>query len=117
MMSGQRLQFVMIAPFSIEMRSAGKPSFCHWAFWLSFVSKSSGSMPDVIGISLRTKSAIQKSFVDERYSHDALREAQKRRDAAREADREAFRAAVLDWRKKDGPLVVERFGQPVEKDK
>ena len=38
-------------------------------------------------------------------------------DAAREADREAFRAAVLDWRKKDGPLVVERFGQPVEKDK
>ena len=54
---------------------------------------------------------------DARYSHDALREAQKRRDAAREADREAFRAAVLDWRKKDGPLVVERFGQPVEKDK
>ena len=39
------------------------------------------------------------------------------RDAAREADREAFRAAVLDWRKKDGPLIVERFGRPVEKDK
>ena len=54
---------------------------------------------------------------DERYSHDALRDAQRRRDAAREADREAFRAAVLDWRKRDGPLVVERFGQPVEKDK
>ena len=54
---------------------------------------------------------------DARYSHDSLREAQKRRDAAREADREAFRAAVLDWRKRDGPLVVERFGEPVEKDK
>ena len=51
------------------------------------------------------------------YSHDALREAQRRRDAAREEDRAAFRAAVLDWRKKDGPLIVERFGQPVEKDK
>ena len=54
---------------------------------------------------------------DARYSHDALREAQKRRDAAREADREAFRAAVLDWRKRDGPLVVERFGEPVRRDK
>ena len=54
---------------------------------------------------------------DERYSHDALREAQKRRDAAREEDRAAFRAAVLDWRKRDGPLVVERPGRPVEKDK
>ena len=54
---------------------------------------------------------------DERYSHGALREAQRRRDAAREADREAFRAAVLDWRKKDGPLVVERFGEPVPRDK
>ena len=48
---------------------------------------------------------------------DRLRDAQKRRDAAREADREAFRTAVLDWRKKDGPLVVERFGEPVPKDK
>ena len=54
---------------------------------------------------------------DARYSHDALREAQRRRDAAREEDRAAFRAAVLDWRKKDGPLVVERFGEPVPRDK
>jgi hypothetical protein len=54
---------------------------------------------------------------DERYSHESLREAQKRRDAAREEDRAAFRAAVLDWRKRDGPLVVERFGEPVSRDK
>ena len=63
MMSGHRLQFVIMAPFSILIRSAGKPSFCHWAFWLSFVNKSSGSIPGVIGISLLTKSAIQKSLV------------------------------------------------------
>ena len=63
MTKGHRLQFVMMAPFSMEILSAGRPSFCHWAFWESFVSKSSGSMPLVIGISLLTKSAIQKSLV------------------------------------------------------
>ena len=31
MIRGHRLQFVMIAPFSMEMRSAGRPSFIHMA--------------------------------------------------------------------------------------
>lgn len=65
----------------------------------------------------RLQTALDGLVGGERYSHEALRAARRRRDAAREEDRAAFRAAVLDWRKKDGPLVVERFGLPVEKDK
>ena len=41
---------------------------------------------------------------DARYSHYALREAQRRRDAAARPLK-AFGAGVLDWRKKDGPSV------------
>jgi len=43
-----------------------------------------------------------------RYSNDALREAQARSDRAQEEERAAFAAAVGDWRKTSGPLVIER---------
>ena len=43
-----------------------------------------------------------------RYTNAALAEARLRHDARQEEERVAFAAAVSDWRKRDGPLVVER---------
>ena len=43
-----------------------------------------------------------------RYTNAALAEARLRHDARQEEERAAFAAAVSDWRKRDGPLVVER---------
>lgn len=43
-----------------------------------------------------------------RYSNAALAEARVRFDAAQEQERAAFAAAVSDWRKGSGPVIVER---------
>lgn len=43
-----------------------------------------------------------------RYSNVALDEAQDKHAAAEEEERAAFAAAVSDWRKGAGPVVVER---------
>lgn len=43
-----------------------------------------------------------------RYTHAALAEAKARHDAQREEERAAFAAAVADWRKGSGPVVIER---------
>ena len=43
-----------------------------------------------------------------RYSNTALAEARARHDIAREAERAAFAAAVADWRKGSGPVLIER---------
>ena len=46
------------------------------------------------------------------YSNDALAEARRRHDARQEEERAAFSAAVADWRKGSGPVVVEREYEP-----
>jgi hypothetical protein len=43
-----------------------------------------------------------------RYSNEALDEARRKFDAGRESERQAFAAAVADWRRAEGPVVVER---------
>ena len=43
-----------------------------------------------------------------RYSNEALAEARLRYDAKREEERQQFAAAVADWRKGSGPVVIER---------
>ena len=43
-----------------------------------------------------------------RYSNEALAEARSRHDAKQEEERAAFAAAVADWRKGSGPVIVER---------
>jgi len=45
---------------------------------------------------------------DSRYSNAALEEAQAKHAVAEEEERAAFAAAVSDWRKGTGPVVVER---------
>ena len=42
------------------------------------------------------------------YSNEALADAQRARDAKAEEERAAFAAAVADWRKGSGPVVIER---------
>ena len=44
----------------------------------------------------------------DRYSNEALRDARRRQAADREEERAAFADAVADWRKGEGPVVVER---------
>ena len=60
-MSGQRCAFVMTPAFSIEMRSAGSPSFIHSAMSESFVMILTGSIPSVSGISREIRSGIHRS--------------------------------------------------------
>ena len=55
-MSAHRLAAVMIAPFSIDSGSVGKPSMPHCAFRASVVRTSRGTTPAVIGISRSTRS-------------------------------------------------------------
>ena len=43
-----------------------------------------------------------------RYSNEALAEARERYDVKREQERQEFAAAVADWRKGSGPVVIER---------
>ena len=43
-----------------------------------------------------------------RYSNEALAEARSRHDVKQEEERAAFAAAVADWRKGSGPVIVER---------
>ena len=62
MRRGQRLQLVMTEPFSIEIRSAGKPSLIILAVLPSVVNMFKGSTLSVIGIERDTKSGIQVSF-------------------------------------------------------
>jgi hypothetical protein len=45
---------------------------------------------------------------EEPYSNDALAEARRRHDGRQEEERAAFAAAVADWRKGEGPVVIER---------
>lgn len=44
----------------------------------------------------------------ERYSNEALVEARRRQAAVEEAERSAFQAAVSEWRRGTGPVVIER---------
>ncbi|KAL1521517.1 hypothetical protein AB1Y20_021177 [Prymnesium parvum] len=44
----------------------------------------------------------------ERYSNDALAAARARFNAEQEGERAAFAAAVADWRKGSGPVIIER---------
>mmetsp|Transcript_18183 Transcript_18183/g.40364 ORF Transcript_18183/g.40364 Transcript_18183/m.40364 type:complete len:240 (+) Transcript_18183:173-892(+) len=60
--NGQRLQLVMMAPFSREMRSAGRPSFCHTAICESFVSTCMGSTLAVSGMSRPMRSCTHTVF-------------------------------------------------------
>jgi len=52
--------------------------------------------------------ACMRSNNGRRYSNAALAEARARYDVRREEERIAFAAAVSDWRKGTGPVVVER---------
>ncbi len=52
--------------------------------------------------------AIRQATSGRRYGNAALSEARARHDVARESERAAFAAAVADWRKSDGPVVVQR---------
>lgn len=49
--SGQRVAFVNITAFSVDIRSFGKPSLCHVAICASSHSKCIKSTPSVCGIS------------------------------------------------------------------
>jgi hypothetical protein len=52
--------------------------------------------------------AVCESNQRRRYSNAALAEARARHALTRETERAAFAAAVADWRKGSGPVVVER---------
>ena len=61
MMRGQRLQELMMAPFSREMRSAGRPSLIILAFLPSSVSMSMGSLFSLMGTPLASRSGVHVS--------------------------------------------------------
>ena len=58
------------------------------------------------------RATLQKKLEDvvdsERYGNEALAAARSRYDTRREEERAAFAAAVSDWRKGSGPVVIER---------
>lgn len=58
-MSGQRAQLHMMAPFSTESESLGSPSLPHRAISVSSVSRLSGRRPSVRGICRSTTSGVQ----------------------------------------------------------
>mmetsp|Transcript_6707 Transcript_6707/g.13097 ORF Transcript_6707/g.13097 Transcript_6707/m.13097 type:complete len:220 (-) Transcript_6707:4114-4773(-) len=61
--NGQRLALVIMAPFSTESGSVGKPSFAHFAFVASLVRRSRGTIPEVIGICFSITSGSHLSLV------------------------------------------------------
>ena len=69
-------------------------------------------MADAGSARLRIHSAIETAATAgggmKRYSNEALAEARLRYDAKREEERQQFAAAVADWRKGSGPVVIER---------
>lgn len=59
----------------------------------------------------RVQGAIERALLtnaDLRYSNEALAEARKKLKATEEAEAAAFAAAVDDWRRGTGPVVIER---------
>mmetsp|Transcript_14429 Transcript_14429/g.26652 ORF Transcript_14429/g.26652 Transcript_14429/m.26652 type:complete len:256 (+) Transcript_14429:149-916(+) len=62
MISGHLSALLMIAPFSTEIRSAGRPSFCQLATLASSVRTFNGSIPSVSGISLLIRSGSHVFF-------------------------------------------------------
>lgn len=62
MMSGQRLQLLMMLPFSTLILSLGRPWLIIWDVRLSSVIMSSGSEPGVMGIFFSSRSGIHVVF-------------------------------------------------------
>ena len=68
---------------------------------------------DNVGRSAEARRAIHAAIEEvcqsrRRYSNTALAEARERHNLEKEEERAAFAAAVADWRKGSGPVVVER---------
>mmetsp|Transcript_10302 Transcript_10302/g.22117 ORF Transcript_10302/g.22117 Transcript_10302/m.22117 type:complete len:220 (-) Transcript_10302:3083-3742(-) len=61
-MSAQREALVMMAPFSMDRGSVGRPSLAHLALAVSSVSRSSGFTPWLMGMALSIRSGSHFSF-------------------------------------------------------